>query len=136
MKSRINRLTAVALWAVAFLPLCTQAKLPDHCEVGVYRFSDGSIVDVAAADDDTLRWLMFSGERGQLHPRPAGGWMSTYGWTDRPDGRQVSFGGCKSREIIFDNARGRRVDFEVKNMTFESAEVQLAGRLEIGRAHV
>ena len=40
---------------------------------------------------DTLRWRMFTGESGQLHKQADGTWTSTFGWSDRPDGRVVSF---------------------------------------------
>jgi dienelactone hydrolase len=105
------------------------AEAVDSCPVGIYRFKDGRTVDVAESDDKTLRWLTFTGERGQLHPQPDGGWTGTYGWTTRPDGRKVSFSQCSAGEIAFDNERGRRIDFDVRDINFESGGVRLAGRL-------
>ena len=61
------------------------------CHIGSYRLDDGRAVDIAPSDGDTLRWRTFSGETGQLHPEKCGTWASTYGWTDRPDGKNVSF---------------------------------------------
>jgi len=95
----------------------------------VYRFEDGRTIDVAPSDDKTLRWLMFTGERGQLHPQPDGSWTSTYGWTSRADGKNVAFSKCRSGEISFDTVRGRRIDFDVRDGTFESSGVKLVGRL-------
>ena len=86
-------------------------------------------MDVAASDENTLRWLTFTGERGQLHPKADGNWTSTYGWTNRPDGKNVSFSSCDLGEITFDNARGKRVDFDVRESSFESGGIKLAGRL-------
>jgi hypothetical protein len=64
-------------------------------------------------DESTLssipRWLMFTGERGQLQPQKHGTWASTYGWTGRPDGRTVSFSDCARGEIIFGGEAGRRI---------------------------
>jgi hypothetical protein len=105
------------------------AEVGKTCPVGVYRFADGRTVDVASSDGNTLRWLMFTGERGQLHPEPKGGWTSTYGWTNRPDGKKVSFSNCDVGEITFQNERGKRVDFDVRESSFESNGVKLAGRL-------
>jgi dienelactone hydrolase len=105
------------------------AEVSKTCPVGVYRFADGRTVDVASSDGNTLRWLTFTGERGQLHPEPNGGWASTYGWTKRPDGKKVSFSNCDAGEITFQNERGKRVDFDVQETSFESNGVKLAGRL-------
>ena len=105
------------------------AEAAKSCPVGVYRFRDGRTVDVAPSDGDTLRWMMFTGERGQLHPQANGGWTSTYGWTNRPDGKIVSFSSCRVGEITFDDERGRRIDFDARESTFESGGIKLAGRL-------
>ena len=111
------------------IPQLDAAEVAKSCPVGVYRFKDGNTIDVARSDDKTLRWLMFTGERGQLHPQPDDGWTSTYGWTTRSDGKRVSFSGCPLGEISFDNMRGRRIEFDVRDSTFESSGVNLAGRL-------
>lgn len=100
-----------------------------HCYVGTYRLADGRDVDIAPSHGETLRWLMFTGERGELHPQKDGTWASTYGWTDRPDSRTVSFSDCGKSEIIFAKEPGRRIAFDVSNTTFESKSVKLVGRL-------
>jgi dienelactone hydrolase len=105
------------------------ADVKKDCHVGSYRLGDGSVVDVAPADGNALRWLTFTGERGQLHPRASGPWTSTYGWTDRPDGKIVSFSDCDQGEIIFGKEPGRQIAFDVHETRFESDGVKLVGRL-------
>jgi hypothetical protein len=78
--------------------------------IGSYRLDDGRAVDIAPSDGDTLRWRTFSGETGQLHPEKGGTWASTYGWTDRPDGKNVSFSSCAEGGITFEKEPGRRPD--------------------------
>src|SRR5579872_6180968 len=103
-------LTTIAVALIAF-PLAppADAQTPKQCPVGVYRFDDGNTMDVAPADDNALRWMTFTGERGLLHPEPNGGWTSTFGWTTRPDGKKVSFAACGAGQVTFENLRGRRV---------------------------
>ena len=105
------------------------ADVKKDCHIGSYRLSDGRTVDVAPSDGNTLRWLTFTGERGQLHPQADGTWTSTYGWTDRPDGKTVSFSDCDKGEMIFGNEPGRRIAFDVRDAVFESNGVKLVGRL-------
>jgi uncharacterized protein len=99
------------------------------CHVGTYRLVDGSVVDIAPGARDTLRWLLLTGETGQLHKQMNGTWTSTYGWTGRPDGKTVSFSDCDKGDIAFGNERGRRIPFIVSDTTFESGGVKLVGRL-------
>jgi uncharacterized protein len=105
------------------------AAVKTDCHVGSYRLSDGRTVDVAPSEDNTLRWRMFTGETGQLHPQANGRWGSTYGWTDRPDGKIVSFSDCGTGQITFGKESGRRIVFDVSNVTFESNGAKLVGRL-------
>jgi hypothetical protein len=72
---------------------------------------------------------MFSGERGELHPQKDGTWTSTYGWTDRSDGKSVFFSDCAKGEITFESEAGKRIAFDVSNTRFESNGVKLVGRL-------
>jgi uncharacterized protein len=135
--ARERRRTNVRSTATAVLVLATMSlsiapatgDLTKDCQIGSYRLSDGTAVDVAPSEDDTLRWRMFSGETGQLHPLKSGSWSSTYGWTGRPDGKTVSFAECGKGEIIFGKESGKRIAFDVSNTTFESTGVKLAGRL-------
>ena len=105
-----------------------------NCHVGAYRLADGAAVDIAPSEGDTLRWRMFTGETGQLHQQMNGTWTSTYGWTDRPDGKTVSFSDCDKGEITFGKESGQRIPFDVSNTTFESGGVKLVGRLIMPRA--
>jgi dienelactone hydrolase len=121
--------------AIAFfgllLPFSVLAgtEVKTDCHVGSYRLSDSRTVDVAPSDDNTLRWRMFTGETGKLHPQANGTWTSTYGWTDRPDGKIVSFSDCGTGQIAFGKESGRRIAFDVSNVTFESNGAKLVGRL-------
>ncbi|MGN6517010.1 MAG: alpha/beta hydrolase family protein [Rhizomicrobium sp.] len=99
------------------------------CHVGSYRLQNGQAVDIGPSDGDTLRWRLWDGETGQLHPQKNGTWTSTYGWTGRPDGKIVSFSDCEKGEIAFDEESGVRIAFDVTNTSFESGGVKLAGRL-------
>ena len=109
------------------------ADVKRDCHVGLYRLSDGRTVDVAPSESNRLRWQTFTGERGQLHPQANGTWTSTYGWTDRPDGKTVSFSDCDKGEIIFGNESGGRIAFDVRDAVFESNGVKLVGRLIMPR---
>ena len=105
------------------------AETMKECYGGIYRLADGKTVDIAPLDDNTLRWLTFSGERGQLHPAPNGAWTSTFGWTDRPDGKTVSFTGCGTGRMTFGKLSGKRIEFDVTNTSFRSSGADLTGRL-------
>lgn len=99
------------------------------CHVGSYRLSDGRVVDIAPSDGNTLRWRTFSGDTGQLHAQKDGSWISTYGWTTRPDGKTVSFSDCAKGDITFGKQSGQRIAFEVRDTTFQSGGIKLVGRL-------
>jgi pimeloyl-ACP methyl ester carboxylesterase len=107
-----------------------EAKLLDSCYVGACRFADGSVVDIARSEGDTLRWRKFDGTTGALHKKENGSWRSTFGWTDRPDGHTVWFSDCGISEIEFDGKKARRIPFDVTDTLFEGrGGVKLAGRL-------
>jgi uncharacterized protein len=123
------------LATIAFLGVLLLSSVPEaagvtkDCHIGSYRLDDNRTVDIAPSDGDTLRWRMFTGETGQLHPQKNGTWASTYGWTDRPDGKIVSFSGCAEGGITFEKEPGRRIAFDVRDTTFDSNGVKLVGRL-------
>ncbi len=117
------------------LAAAAAADIAKDCHIGAYRLSDGKVIDIAPSDGDTLRWRMFTGETGQLHPKTNGIWASTYGWTDRPDGKSVSFSDCDNGEITFGNESGKRIPFDVSETTFESNGVKLAGRLVLPKTN-
>ena len=100
------------------------------CHIGSYRLADGHVVDVAPSDGNTLRWRSWSGETGQLHPQKNGAWTSTYGWTNRHDGTEISFSDCAKGEIFFGKLSGKRIAFDVSETTFAADDgVKLKGRL-------
>jgi dienelactone hydrolase len=99
------------------------------CHVGTYRLTSGTLVDIAPEDARTLRWLELDGETGVLHRRAKGDWTSTSGWTDRRDGKIVSFSDCARGRIRFAGDSGQRIRFDVRDVSFESHGVTLAGRL-------
>ena len=100
-----------------------------NCHVGSYRLADGTLVDIAPSEGDTLRWRRFDGTTGALHKTAGGAWNSTYGWTQRADGKTVSFSACSKGQIDFAGVSGQRVVFEVRQTTFTSHGTTLAGRL-------
>jgi uncharacterized protein len=105
------------------------ADTTKDCHIGSYRLSNGIAVDIGPSEGSALRWMLFTGERGQLLPQKDGTWASTYGWTGRPDGKTVSFSSCDKGEIVFDKQQGRRIKFDTTETIFESNEIKLAGRL-------
>ncbi|HEY2069906.1 MAG TPA: hypothetical protein VGG48_10160 [Rhizomicrobium sp.] len=120
----------VAIATLAFVVCFASAARADatkDCHIGSYRLTDGSAVDIAPSDGDTLRWRMWSGESGQLKKQADGTWASTLGWTQKPDGKTVSFADCNT--VAFGAESGTRIAFDVTGTTFESHGVKLAGRL-------
>lgn len=111
-----------------FLAAPTMADRAKNCQVGAYRLSDGTAVDIAPSEGDTLRWRGFTGESGQLHKQMNGTWTSTYGWTDRSDGNTVSFD-CDKGSVTFGKTGGQRIPFDVSNTAFESGNIRIVGQL-------
>jgi dienelactone hydrolase len=134
--------SATACAAVVF-PALADASTVGNCHVGAYRLDDSSIVDIAPSDDDTLRWRKFDGTTGALRrtqgqiegQSEADSWNSSFGWTDRPDGKVVSFGPCEVGEIHFGGMAGRRIDFNVTETKFHSRDVDLVGRLVLPKGN-
>ncbi len=54
---------------------------------------------------------------------------STYGWTDRDDGKSVTFSDCSAGKIDFGGVSGERIAFDVRDTAFKSHATTLAGRL-------
>ena len=122
-------LLAVALLA-AFLPASAgAADTVGNCRIGAYRLTDGSVVDIGASDDDALRWRRFDGTTGALHMSANGNWSSTLGFTDKTDGKTITFSDCAKGEISFDGITGHRITFDVIDAAFDGDGVKLAGRL-------
>jgi hypothetical protein len=119
----------IATWSALLLVPCVGAAEAVDCHVGAYRMSDGSVVDIAPSEGDTLRWRRFDGATGALSRKGDGLWTSTLGWTGRTDGKSARFSECAEGRITFDRLEGRRVIFDVRETTFTSHGVTLAGRL-------
>lgn len=136
--SRSGRIVTATLGALALALLCLRcaaAATTHDCHVGSYRLQDGTTVDIGPDDDGTLRWRLFTGETGLLHPHQDGTWNSTHGWTDRPDSTTVSFSDCAGGQIAFRRQAGQRIAFVISNTTFVSRGVKLAGRLVLPQGH-
>jgi pimeloyl-ACP methyl ester carboxylesterase len=118
----------IALGALFNATLARATDTPD-CHIGSYRLADGILVDLAPSVGDTLRWRQFDGATGALHKTADGSWKSTYGWTDREDGKTVSFSACDTGRINFGGVAGQRIAFDVREVTFTSHATALAGRL-------
>ena len=122
---------------IALLALCTllmansavHARDAENCHIGSYRLTDGRLVDISADDGNTLRWQQFDGQTGVLHEAANGAWKSTYGWTDRYDGKTVRFSACRAGRIDFAGVSGQRITFDVRDATFTSHGTRLVGRL-------
>ena len=103
--------------------------LTGDCHIGTYHLQDGTNVDIGATDGPHLRWRREDGTTGTLTETSDGNWTSTLGWTERPDGKRVSFSDCAKGELTFDGVKGKRIAFDVTETKFQGAGVPLAGRL-------
>lgn len=108
-------------------PTSVFATPPVDCRIGSFLLDDGSDIDISPSEGDTLRWRRFDGTTGALHPREHGIWVGTRGWTKAADGVLVSFPKCDA--IRFGQVSGTRRQFDVRDVTFESHDTTLAGRL-------
>jgi pimeloyl-ACP methyl ester carboxylesterase len=120
------------LCATALLATPAQADRVGDCRVGVYRLANRDVVDVAPSNGDTLRWRNFDGASGALRELPTGPWISTLGWTDRPDGISATFS-CDTGTIEFGGKRGQRIALDVTETRFDSDGTPLVGRLVLPR---
>jgi pimeloyl-ACP methyl ester carboxylesterase len=125
---------AVAIVATAMFALAAESArasddLTRDCRIGTYHLQDGADVDIGATEGPHLRWRRPDGTTGVLTKESDGSWTSTLGWTQRPDGKRVSFSDCASGEINFDGVKGKRIAFDVTETKFQGAGVTLAGRL-------
>ncbi len=125
-------LVGAAFDASAETPPSSGAGVQD-CRIGIYQLSDGGSVDIGAGRAGHLRWRRKDGTTGELTAGKDGSWTSTLGWTERADGKRVSFGACGSGHITFDGASGERVALDVTETTFDGAAARLAGRLVLPR---
>jgi pimeloyl-ACP methyl ester carboxylesterase len=138
----VRAASAIALGV--FLPLlASQAATQERerrndCHIGIYQLRGSGDVDIGATDGDHLRWRRKDGTTGLLSAAADGSWISTLGWTDRPDGKRVSFSDCSVGRITFDGEPGQRIALDVTDTTFDGTGARLAGRLVMpkGRGRV
>jgi pimeloyl-ACP methyl ester carboxylesterase len=135
-RSRPERSGIATILAICAAALCNSLVTPIargsdamDCHIGTYRLSDGGNVDIAPSEGNTLRWRRFDGTTGALTAKGGGLWISSYGWTGRPDGKSVRFSACEAGHVNFDGVEGRRIQFDVTDTTFTSHGATLAGRL-------
>lgn len=124
---KTTRRCSSLLFVLIALPGIAMADPAPDCRVGSYQLADGNRVDIAPSVEDTLRWRRFDGTTGALHPAADGAWKGTSGWTGREDGVAVRFPDCD--DVDFSGVAGKRIPFDVKDVTFTSHGVTLAGRL-------
>ena len=115
------------------LPAAGAEDSTRDCHIGIYRLSDKSTVDIAPSDEGRLRWRRLDGTSGALTRNDDGTWRGTYGWTDRPDGKRVSFSSCDKGDIRFGGLDGKRIPLSVTETQFASGDTPLAGRLLMPR---
>ena len=118
-----------ALGLLLAQPAVAQGDAAPNCHVGSYRLTDHMIVDIGPSSGGKLRWRTTDGRSGLLTPGDHGVWRSTLGWTERPDGNDVTFGDCGAGKIRFRGLAGHRIDFDVRETRFQSGDTSLAGRL-------
>jgi alpha-beta hydrolase superfamily lysophospholipase len=117
------------LLVLVVLVLAQPAQASDPCPgPGVFRLSDGRIVDIAPSAEGTMRWRMMDGTTGALKSETPGRWVSSLGWTGRPDGRVLGFGACGTG-IEFDGLKGEAIVLDQNETVFKGRDVNLAGRL-------
>ncbi|HSN16569.1 MAG TPA: alpha/beta hydrolase [Gammaproteobacteria bacterium] len=103
-------------------------QTPSTCAVGIYQLDDGSKLDVGISVAGHLRWRKEDGTTGLMTQDGKGAWTSSLGWTDRPDGKRLSFD-CSKGTVSFAGVAGKRIPLKVTDVTFQGAGVPLAGRL-------
>lgn len=125
--------------ATLLTALLAAAAPAADCHVGTYRLSDGSALDIAPSEGNALRWRKLDGSTGKLSRGANDLWTSHFGWTDRPDGKDVRFSDCVKGKLSFDGMQGERIAFQVQETTFAGdGGTRLVGRLILppGRAKV
>ncbi|MBA8682256.1 alpha/beta hydrolase family protein [Stenotrophomonas tumulicola] len=135
---------AVILVLAAFQSAASTAQPPaiesgaGSCLVGSYDMADGSTLDIGPGAGDAFRWRRPDGQTSALARQRDGSWRSTLGWTDRPDGHELSVENCESGAIRFDGVAGQRQPLVQVDTRFQGSGVMLRGRLTLppGQARV
>jgi pimeloyl-ACP methyl ester carboxylesterase len=131
---RIGTAVLLALSGIASVDAQESSSSQDSpipCEVGSYLMADGTSLDIAAGAPGQLRWRRLDGRTGALSPQGKGRWISTLGWTGRPDGHRVTISDCRTGAIRFDNVAGQRQPLTQVDTRFQGSGVELAGRLTL-----
>jgi hypothetical protein len=129
----VRRIFFLLATALASVSLPAFGGVDSDCHIGAYRLIDDSFVDIAPSEGNTLRWRRLDGMTGALQKVQDETWKSTFGWTDRPDGKTVTFANCEAGKMYFDGKSGERIAFDVTDVTFRGRDVDLAGRLVLPR---
>ena len=129
LRRRARAFAAGAATCLATLGLWAATAAAEDCHIGAYRLAGGQALDIGPSFENTLRWRREDGETGSIAPTANGAWNSHYGWTGRPAGHTVRFGGGASGALTVDGAPARRIPFETSETTFAADDVRLAGRL-------
>lgn len=125
-------LAAVSLVVLGMPAIASAGGPSGNCAVGIYQLDNGRKLDVGLSDGNHLRWREDDGTTGLLTRVGKAVWTSTLGWTQRPDGKRVSFD-CAHDTINFAGVPGKRIPLQATNVTFQGAGVRLAGRLVMPR---
>jgi len=116
--------------SLLFAALLASAQPAPDCHVGAYRLADGSSLDIDAGSKDDLRWRRIDGTTGKLVHGNGDAWVSTAGWSERRDAKDVTFTDCASGGITFGGMTGQRIPFKVSETFFTGQNgIRLAGRL-------
>ncbi|WP_225583901.1 alpha/beta fold hydrolase [Pseudoxanthomonas sp. PXM02] len=101
------------------------------CLTGSYRMADGSTLDIGASGSGAYRWRRPDGQTGALVQQSDGEWISTLGWTERPDGHRLTVSNCNQGQILFDRVAGQREPLVQIDTRFQGSGVALSGRLTL-----
>ena len=130
-RSKLAWMRRRAALAAILLAACASRDPPPpepDCRVGAYQLEDGRVLDLAPTESTNLRWRLMDGTTGSA-PANEGQQATTEGWTARRGTHTLELFGCQTARIRFDGLEGVRVDLAVRDTTFESDGVRLAGRL-------
>ena len=109
------------------------ADAADRCVVGTYLLENGTDIDIGPGDGEKLRWRRKDGTTGELAKDKEGAWISSFGWTGRPDGKRASFASCTAsqRTLTFDGVAGKKLELKEIDTRFAGAGAILSGRLTL-----
>lgn len=134
----MRRLLLAASLVLVTFPVAATADQPEapipqasSCLTGSYRMEDGSTLDIGATASGAHRWRRPDGQTGALVRQSDGEWISTLGWTERPDGHRLTVSNCNQGEIRFDTVAGQREPLVQIDTRFQGSGVTLSGRLTL-----